>query len=202
MGCACRARCHNHAVPLRVVLASASPRRRDLLRAAGVDVDVRAADIDETPLADEAPEALVRRLAGAKSAAVAHVVHGEIVVAADTTVALDGVVFNKPVDDLDAARMLRTLSGRTHHVHTGFCVRRGDVVIDGVVATSVTFRTLDDAAIDAYLATGEHRDKAGAYGIQGAAAVLVDRVEGSLTNVIGLPVAEVLAVVASLAGAR
>ena len=187
---------------MRVLLASASPRRRDLLRAAGVAVDVRAADIDETPHPGEAPDALVRRLAVAKASAVAADNGDVIVVAADTTVALGGTVFNKPADDADAARMLRALSGRTHQVHTGFCVRRGDVVVDAVVATSVTFRALDDTGIAAYLATGEHRDKAGAYGIQGAAAVLVDRVEGSLTNVIGLPVAEVLAAIASLAVAR
>jgi septum formation protein len=185
-------------VPIRVVLASASPRRRDLLRAAGVDAEVRAADVDETPLAGELPEALVVRLASAKAAAVGASDDDAIVIAADTTVALGAAIFNKPVDDVDAARMLSALSGRAHHVHTGFCVRRGGDVVEGAVATRVTFRSLRDDDIAAYLATGEHRDKAGAYGIQGAAAVLVERVDGSITNVIGLPVAEVLAAVASL----
>ncbi len=191
-------------VSLRVVLASSSPRRRDLLRAAGVYVDVRAADVDETPGDDEPPGALVRRLARAKARAVATALNNRdaLVVGADTTVALGTTILNKPVDDADAAMMLRALAGRTHQVHTGYCVCRGDVLIDAAVATDVTFRALTDTDIAAYLATGEHRDKAGAYGIQGAAAVFVDRVDGSLTNVIGLPVAEVLAALAAVAGPR
>jgi septum formation protein len=187
-----------------VVLASASPRRRALLEAAGVAVSVLPAHVDETPAADEAPAALVVRLARAKAAAAEVGAGGRggadaVVVAADTTVALGSSIFNKPVDDVDAERMLRALSGRTHEVFTGWCVRRGDMVEHGVVATRVTFRTLDDSDIASYLATGEHRDKAGAYGIQGAAAVLVDRVEGSLTSVIGLPVGEVLGALRRLA---
>ncbi|MDP2344677.1 MAG: Maf family protein [Deltaproteobacteria bacterium] len=175
---------------MRVVLASASPRRKALLEAAGFVVDVRPADVDEEPLPAELPDALVRRLARAK--ATVHDVD-DAVVAADTTVALGALILNKPVDDDDAARMLRLLSGCTHTVLTGWCVRRGSDVVDGVVATSVTFRALGDADIAAYLRSGEHKDKAGAYGIQGAAAVLVSRVEGSLTNVIGLPIDEVVA---------
>lgn len=168
-----------------------------MLRAAGLQHEVVVAAVDEAPLPGEPPEALVRRLAARKAAAVG-VDDGAVVVAADTTVALGAMVLNKPVDDEDAARMLRALSGRDHHVFTGFCVKRGGRVISGVVATTVTFRMLDDRDIWAYLATGEHRDKAGAYGIQGAASVLVDRVQGSLTSVIGLPVAEVLAAIAAV----
>jgi septum formation protein len=179
-----------------VVLASASPRRRALLEAAGIAVSVQPPHVDETPAGDEAPATLVARLARAKAAAVDA---DAVVVAADTTVALGSLIFNKPVDDADAERMLRALSGRTHEVLTGWCVRRGDIAEDGVVATRVTFRALDDTDIASYLATGEHRDKAGAYGIQGAAAVLVDRVEGSLTSVIGLPVAEVVGALRRLA---
>ncbi len=176
---------------MRVVLASASPRRRALLEAAGFVVVVCPADIDESPLAVEAPDQLVRRLARAK--ALACVRFDDAVVAADTTVALGALILNKPIDDDDAARMLRLLSGRAHTVFTGWCVRRPGRLSEGVVATSVTFRALHETDIEAYLATGEHRDKAGAYGIQGAAAVLVARVEGSLTNVIGLPVDDVVA---------
>lgn len=201
-GCAATAGWQNCEVSATVVLASSSPRRRDLLRAAGVDVVVRPADIDEDPLPGEEPDVLVRRLALAKAEAVAAAAGDAVVVAADTTVALGTAVFNKPVDDVDAARMLATLSGQTHHVHTGFCVRRGASIAAGVVATAVTFRSLTADDIRAYLATGEHRDKAGAYGIQGAASVLVARVDGSLTNVIGLPVDEVLAAISRLRSDR
>lgn len=184
----------------KIVLASASPRRKALLDAAGCAPVVVAADIDETPRAGETPRRLVERLAIEKAAAVAGAhdgIHeGAVVVAADTTVALGDVILNKPVDDDDARRTLRSLSGVTHAVFTGWCVRRGGRVTSGTVETAVRFRALSDDDIDAYLQTGEHRDKAGAYGIQGAAAVLVSSVHGSLTNVIGLPIDEVLAAIA------
>ncbi len=187
---------------VRLVLASASPRRQALLAACGFDLDVDAADVDEAVVDDEAPADLVLRLARAKASAVAQRHPPDaIVVAADTTVALDRAILNKPVDDADARRMLRLLSGQTHSVLTGYCVRRGDVITDGVVVTAVAFRALRDVDVDAYLRTGEHRDKAGAYGIQGAAAVLVSSVAGSLTNVIGLPVDEVVAAIDVVAGA-
>lgn len=177
---------------MQIVLASASPRRRALLEAAGFDLVVDAADVDESPLPGETPEDLVKRLARQKALAVASR-HGAdaIVVAADTTVALGDTIFAKPVDDADAAHILRQLSGRVHLVWTGFSVVRGLHRHTEAVATEVGFRRLDEADIAAYLRTGEHRDKAGAYGIQGAAAVLVATVHGSLTNVIGLPVDEV-----------
>jgi septum formation protein len=183
---------------VNIVLASASPRRRQLLAAAGLAVDVRPTDIDETPAIDELPDALVRRLARQKAEALG-VVDG-IVVAADTTVALGSQILNKPVDDDDARRMLRALSGRAHSVFTGWCARHplGGQSRSGVVETTVVFRSLTDVDIDAYLATGEHRDKAGAYGIQGAAAALVATVQGSLTNVIGLPVDEVVTAIREL----
>ncbi len=181
-----------------VVLASASPRRLQLLATAGVVVTVMPTDIDETPHEGESPADLVRRLACEKAAASTAM--GALVIAADTTVALGSVILNKPLDDDDARRMLHLLSGRRHSVFTGWCVRdtRGvdagaaAVVVAGVVETGVVFRELDDDDISAWLATGEHLDKAGAYGIQGAAAALVATVDGSLTNVIGLPVDEVL----------
>lgn len=179
-----------------IVLASASPRRKALLDAAGCGVVVVPADIDETPRPGEHPRQLVERLALEKARVVAGA-HGDaVVVAADTTVALGDTILNKPVDDDDARRMLRLLAGRKHEVFTGWCVRRGHRVTSGTVETAVTFRALSDDDIRAYLTTGEHRDKAGAYGIQGAAAVLVSTVNGSLTNVIGLPVDEVLQAIA------
>ena len=160
---------------------------------------VRPADIDETPLPDESPANYVRRLAIEKADAsmtspLAN--PAEIVLAADTTVDVKGEIFEKPLDADDAYRMLRMLSGRTHLVHTGVTV---SVPIAGarrlstiVVTTEVTFADLEDAAIDWYLTTGEAMDKAGAYGIQGAAGAFVATINGSVTNVIGLPLAETL----------
>lgn len=186
--------------PVRVVLASASPRRKQLLETCGLDVLVRPADVDETPQEGEAPADLVGRLARAKCFAVDAPDDDDVVVAADTVVVLDEQILNKPVDDADAFRMIRALAGRGHHVLTGTCVRRGADARARVVRTEVTFRTLDDDEIRAYLARGDHRDKAGAYGIQAAAGALVDTVVGSYPNVVGLPVREVLEDVRALVG--
>ena len=160
---------------------------------------VRPADIDETPLAGEAPGNYVRRLSIEKAASSMGsplASPAEIVLAADTTVDVKGEILEKPLDADDAYRMLRMLSGRTHLVHTGVTVsvpitgaRRSSTI---VVATEVTFGDLEDAAIDWYLETGEAMDKAGAYGIQGAAGAFVEKINGSVTNVIGLPLAETL----------
>jgi septum formation protein len=177
--------------PPGLVLASASPRRADLLARLGVRPRVRPAEVDETPRPDERPADLVVRLAGAKAAASAAVGDGdEVVLAADTVVVLDGDALGKPTDRDDAERMLRALSGRTHEVVTGLAVLRGAVTAMDRVTTRVTFRRLTDAEVAWYLDTGEPDDKAGGYGLQGAGAVLVERVEGSDTNVIGLPLAE------------
>jgi septum formation protein len=174
------------------VLASGSPRRAELLARLGLDPVVRPTDVDETPRCGERADDLVVRLATAKAAASAALGdgHDEVVLAADTVVTLDDEVLGKPRDRDDAAAMLRRLSGRTHDVVTGIAVVRGPVSAVTRVTTAVTFRQLDDAAVSWYLATGEPDDKAGGYGLQGAGAVLVSRVDGSDTNVIGLPLAE------------
>jgi septum formation protein len=174
------------------VLASGSPRRAELLARLGLAPVVRPTDVDETPRPGERADALVARLAAAKAAASAALGDGsdEVVLAADTEVTLDGEVLGKPRDRDDAGRMLRQLAGRTHEVLTGVAVVRGPVSAVTRVSTDVTFRDLTDAEVAWYLATGEPDDKAGAYGLQGAGAVLVSRVDGSDTNVIGLALAE------------
>jgi septum formation protein len=185
-----------------LVLASASPRRRDLLDAMGVDHEVEPADVDETPLAGESPEALVARLATAKAVEVfcRRVADGAgtdlVVLAADTVVVLDGTVLGKPTGSDDAVEMLRSLTGRTHDVLTGVAVARpggdGEADLEVVVErTAVTFVELSEAEIDAYVATGEPLDKAGSYGIQGLGGRFVSRVEGSYENVVGLPTTRV-----------
>jgi septum formation protein len=174
--------------PARVVLASSSPRRLDLLRSIGIEPEVRPAHLDESELPGEDPRTYVRRLAIAKGLAVAG--PGEVVVAADTTVDVDGAIVGKPADAVDAARLLRLLSGRTHLVHTGIAVARGGDVTAAVVTSEVTFVGLHAEVVDWYIATGEPLDKAGAYGLQGPGAMLVASVRGSTTNVIGLPLAE------------
>jgi septum formation protein len=176
---------------LRLVLASASPRRRELLARLGLDPLIRPADIDETPRPGEDPHDLVVRLASVKAATSLARGHAEdVVLAADTEVVLDGQVLGKPRDRDDAARMLRRLAGRSHEVVTGVAVRRGGTARATRVTTEVRFRPVSDAEIGWYVATGEPDGKAGAYGLQGAGAALVERIDGSDTNVIGLPLAE------------
>ena len=173
-----------------LVLASASPRRAELLRAAGIRFEVVAAEVDERQHDGEDAESYVRRLAEAKAASVAALHPGRPVLGADTTVVAGGVVLGKPRDAADAAAMLAQLSGRSHRVLTGVCLigadgRRGTAV----ATTTVEFRRLTDAEIDEYVASGEPMDKAGAYAIQGGAGRFVTRVDGDYDNVVGLPVA-------------
>jgi septum formation protein len=175
-----------------LVLASSSPRRRDLLTLLGVPFSATDADVDETPRDGERPLDLVRRLAVDKARAV----DGDPVLAADTVVDVDGEILGKPVDADDARRMLERLAGRTHHVHTGVAVRSGGHVEIEVVSTAVRFVPLSGDAIEWYVGTGEPFGKAGAYAIQGAGGALVEGIEGSVSNVVGLP----LATVASLLG--
>lgn len=177
-----------------MILASQSPRRIELMSEAGLDARIIPADIDESARAGEGPFELVERLAKAKAAAVArtHAKPGEIVIAADTIVALDGELLGKPADADDARRMLRALSGATHQVATGVALLRDDTAASFVDVTGVTFYDLSDDAIDAYIASGEPMDKAGAYGIQGAGGrMLVRKIDGDFYNVVGLPIARV-----------
>ncbi|MDP9052874.1 MAG: Maf family protein [Acidobacteriota bacterium] len=173
---------------MKLVLASKSPRRAELLAAAGIEFTVRVTDIDETPRECEAARDYVLRVAGEKARAV-KTEPGEIVLAADTTVVLDGQILGKPADAADAVRMLRALAGRRHEVMTGICLRQGDRVLTDCAATAVWFHPLAQAEIEDYVASGEPMDKAGAYGIQGLASRFIERIEGSYSNVVGLPVA-------------
>jgi len=184
----------------RLVLASGSPRRRELLARLGVHFVVRVPDVDETPEPGEDPASYVERVARRKAAAAAQVHRegpGEVVLAADTTVALAGSILGKPIDAADAAVMLRALSGRTHQVHTGIAVVGPAGSASSVTTTRVTFRDLTSAEIAGYVATGDPLDKAGSYGIQGDAGRFVATVDGSLSNVVGLPMAQTAALLAA-----
>jgi septum formation protein len=172
-----------------LVLASASPRRVELLAAIGVAPEVRPAHLDETRRLDEAGTALVARLSEAKARAVAR--PGELVIGADTVVLVGDDVLGKPAPGSEAGVMLRRLAGRRHEVVTGISVVRDGRATSAVCRTTVQFRTIDAEDVAWYVATGEGADKAGGYGIQGAASVFVERIEGSYPNVVGLPVATV-----------
>lgn len=184
--------------PAGVVLASGSPRRREILAALGVAFEVQAADIDESVLPGEEPLDYVRRLAAAKAAAVAAGRADRLVIAADTTVVIDGEILQKPADPDEARSMARRLSGRTHHVHTGVAVALGRSTVVDSATSAVTFSPLSDELIEWYVATPEPYDKAGGYALQGAGAALVERVDGNVHNVIGLPVPLLLALSASV----
>jgi len=207
---------------VRLILASASPRRAELLRAAGYEFEIIVADVDERAREGETPDAYVRRLAAEKSAAVqaalkgcatsdaaksidaagdgarAAVLVGQpfraadvIILGADTTVVVDGEILGKPRDDDEAAAMLRRLAGRRHEVLTGVSIRYGAHEVGRVESTAVWFSVLTKEDIAWYVASGEGRDKAGAYAIQGLASRFIPRIEGSYANVVGLPVAAV-----------
>jgi septum formation protein len=170
----------------RIILASQSPRRRDLLTLIGIRHDVLPADLDETMLPGEEPAAHAERLARAKAEQLARQHPDAVVVGSDTIVVIDDVVLGKPRDAAEARRMLRQLSGRSHTVMTAVAVARGGRTVSAVELVGVTFRSLSDAEIDAYIDTGEPMDKAGAYGIQGYGAVIVERIEGDYFAVMGL----------------
>jgi septum formation protein len=189
-----------------LILASASPRRREILTRLGLAFEVSPADVDESERAGEAPQAYVMRLAETKARAVAERRPGSAVLGADTTVVLDGAVLNKPGDLAESERMLRALRGREHVVFTGvavFCARAQAIAGEAQskvihVATRVRFRDFSDATLLAYVASGEGLDKAGAYGIQDLGAALVSEVHGSYSNVVGLPAAETVALLEDL----
>lgn len=181
---------------MKLILASASPRRAAILESAGIGFNRLPAEIDETPLPEESPEACVMRLAETKARQVAgEVTAPAIVVGADTLVLLDGKVMGKPASDEEARQMLRRLSGRTHRVITGIAALRlpDNACSRAAESTAVTFAPLSDREIETYIATGEPMDKAGAYGIQERAGCFITRIEGCYFNVVGLPLARLYA---------
>jgi septum formation protein len=177
---------------MRVILASQSPRRRELLSLVGIDHEVQPADIDETPWPDELPAPHTERLARQKALTIASRAPEALVIAADTIVVIDDIILGKPVDIHDARAMLRQLSGRTHDVLTAMAVALGPRVETQVVRVAVRFRELDDDTIARYVNTGEPMDKAGAYGIQGFGATIVEHIEGDYFAVMGLSLATVV----------
>jgi septum formation protein len=214
---------------VRLILASASPRRAELLRSAGYTFDVVIADVDESIRPGESPSIYVRRLAADKSAAAqASVVSGfsrtgegppegghyrgpegtqqggneQVILGADTTVVVDGEILGKPRDDEDGRDMLRRLSGKTHQVMTGVSLRQGAFEVGRVEISSVVFRVMTDEDISWYVASGEGRDKAGGYAIQGLASRFIPSISGSYANVVGLPVATVDELMRSLLASR
>ena len=177
-----------------LVLASNSPRRREYFQDLGLAFTVYAADIDERVAKEEAPDTFVRRMAREKAMAVRHLFPDSWVVAADTVVCLGSRILGKPMDEEEAVGMLMSLAGQEHVVRTGYCVtcEEEDALVVSSVATSVWFADFSFEVATAYAATGEPLDKAGAYGIQGKGAFLVEKIEGSYSNVVGIPLHEVL----------
>jgi septum formation protein len=177
----------------RFILASASPRRRDLLAAAGLEFDVLATAVAEEPHEGEPPREFALRMARAKALAASRVNPAHLVLAADTIVELEGETIGKPKDPEAARRTLKRLSGRTHTVITAFAIaQREDVLEAEAVLSQVSFRTLTIQEVDAYILSREPFDKAGAYGIQGMGRGFVEHIEGSFTNVMGLPIEKAL----------
>jgi septum formation protein len=185
---------------VRFILASGSQRRVELLSAAGFDFDVIPANVDETPRPDEPPREYALRVARDKAAHVAALEQtpGRIVLAADTVVVAAGRLMGKPKDRDDAESMLRLLSGAIHDVHTAVVVQRGNQRLDRVVTTRVEFQPLTADELAWYLQSGEPEGKAGGYGIQGRAARFIDRIEGSWSNVVGLPISTVYRLLAEV----
>jgi len=192
-----------------LVLASASPRRQELLHNAGISFTVQPADIDETPLPGESPRECAERLAREKAVAIWREHPHELVLGADTVVAIDRVILGKPADAADAERMLRLLSGRVHEVTTGVCLSRSRAdsqttgkpeIVSSSETTLVTMIDFSDDEIRAYIATGEPMDKAGAYAIQGGASRWIPRIDGDYSNVVGLPVARVVRMLQEING--
>ena len=182
----------------RVILASQSPRRRDLLTMLRIPHEVRPANVDETVLPGESPVPHCERLARAKAAVLGAADPDAVVVAADTIVVVDGDILGKPRDRAEAVAMVARLAGRTHTVHTAVAVAFGGRTVAGVETVAVTFRPLTAGQVAAYVDTGEPMDKAGAYGIQGFGAVIVERIDGDFFAVMGLPLGRMVALLAEL----
>ncbi len=174
----------------RIILASASPRRRELMELAGYDFEVICADITEVVPENVEPQEVVMSLAMQKAQAVAAEHKNAVVIGSDTVVALDGKILGKPHSEQEACEMLRSLSGKAHKVFTGVAIVCGEKVKNFFDETDVEFYPLDDGEIKKYVATGEPMDKAGAYGIQGKGSVLVKKINGDFFNVMGLPIAK------------
>ena len=188
---------------MRLILASASPRRADLLRAAGFEFETVPVDIDEGVRPGEAPEEYVRRLAMEKSARAVDLVgvlHSRmsVTLSADTAVIVDHTILGKPGNDDEVRRMLELLSGRPHRVLTGISLRSGSVELGAVESTAVWFAPLSQQDVDWYAGSGEGRDKAGGYAIQGLASRFIPRIDGSYSNVVGLPVERVAALLTEI----
>lgn len=183
---------------LRVILASQSPRRRELLNLVGIAHEVQPADIDESYVGGERPREHAERLAREKTAVIAAREPDALVIGSDTIVVVDGDVLGKPVDELDAVRMLARLAGRSHVVVTAVAVSWRGETRSAVEEVGVTFHPMTRAEIDAYIATGEPMDKAGAYGIQGYGATIVERIDGDYFAVMGLPLGRMVALMADL----
>ncbi|MEO7996182.1 MAG: Maf family protein [Gemmatimonadaceae bacterium] len=177
---------------LSVILASQSPRRRELLALIGVSHTVQPADIDESVYPDEAPAAHAERLARSKASVIAEREPGALVIGSDTIVVIDDEILGKPADESHASKMLAKLSGRTHTVVTAVAVAQDDKVLSAVEHVSVTFRSLTEGMIADYIATREPMDKAGSYGIQGYGATIVERIDGDFFAVMGLPLGRLI----------
>lgn len=172
-----------------LILASMSPRRREILALAGFEFTVHPADIDESvPDGTPADSAVMMTAQKKAEAVLPYASEEDVILAADTVVCLDGVIIGKPATTDEAVKTLRTLSDRTHTVYTGYCLLKGGKRISGVEATNVTFRELDGNEIADYVASGEPMDKAGAYGLQGRGCIFAKRIDGEYFNVIGLPI--------------
>jgi septum formation protein len=184
--------------PVRVVLASGSPRRHDLLNLIGIAHQVVPANIDESLRGRESPRKHAERLAREKASAVIGRDPNLVAIGADTIVLIDKKILGKPANSVDAGTMLRLLSGREHTVVTAVAVARGKKIVSDVEEVAVKFRKLSDDEIDAYIATGEPMDKAGAYGIQGFGATIVERIEGDYFAVMGLPLVRLVSLLADV----
>ena len=186
---------------VRIILASSSPRRKELLAALGLAFDVIHPSSDETVYGNESPENFVLRVSADKASSVSGSLgEGVIVIGADTIVVIDGEILGKPGDPKEASLMLRKLSGKEHHVYTAFSIVRpkNELLHSEIVDTRVRVKTLAASEIEGYIKTGEPMDKAGAYGIQGIGSFMVTAIEGSYSNVVGLPVEELIAALKKL----